>query len=193
MYQGWVGLIKAAEPDMPANTWECLIQSGFPLSGLHCADSALSQNHGVLVLMAFGHNDFSQTWVKRWREDATVARFHWNLFVRGSAHCESFPVSFSILSFCNEGPLSLNGSCVLSCSVSCLSFPIHSSLLSEWTSGTGKHSMPAFGTEKNTLQWSFILLYLLCHILIADWLLGNFSPQAGKTTLTRHHYAFVSQ
>lgn len=89
----------------------------------YTADVTLSGTITVSLVSCFF---LFQTWVRRQKEDATDALFDWDLFVRGSTHVESFPVSFTVLSFCNEGPLSLNGSCVLSCSVSSLSFPIHS-------------------------------------------------------------------
>lgn len=45
MYQGWVGLIKAAEPDIPANTGDHVAHSGFSvaaagLSGLGFASQS---------------------------------------------------------------------------------------------------------------------------------------------------------
>lgn len=99
--------------------------------------------------------------VERWKEDATVALFDREFFVRGSPRVESFPVSFSILSFCNEGHPSLNGSCVLSSSLSLSSFPIHFPLPSEWPNHTGKHLMHS--VLRKTVKQSFILSSLLFH------------------------------
>lgn len=51
MYQGWVGLIKAVEPDMPANTGDRVVHNGFPvaaagLSGLGFASQSLEMEGG---------------------------------------------------------------------------------------------------------------------------------------------------